>query len=137
MNMKSYKNIKIFHQGRGGYIECESLHFDIEMMASGPTFAIYFPRRKYDKKIARIREQLEAFVLTEPTNYELSYFDSPHNLYGGMTVNERLCIAEVMNDYEVAISRDDYNQVASILADLDLDQENIQAIIAEERKRKS
>ena len=134
--MKSYKNINVIHQGRGGYIECEGFRFDIEMMANGPTFAIYFPRRKYDKKIARIREQLEVFVATDPLNYEISDYDSPHNLYGGMTVNERLCIAEVMDDYETAIACNDYNQAACILADLDLDQENIQAIVAEERRRK-
>ena len=134
--MKSYKNIKITHHGRGGYIECEGLHFDIEFMASGPTYAIYFPRRKYDKKIARIRAQLEAFVASDPSNWEISDYDSPHNLYGGMTVNERLCIAEVMDDYKAAIARDDYDQVANILTDLDLDQENIKAIVAEERKRK-
>lgn len=129
-------NMKVTHQGRGGFIECDGLQFDIEMMASGPTFAIYFPRRKHDKKLERIRKQIETFVASDPENWEIADYDSPHGLYGGMTVNERLCAAEVINEYTAAIARGDYALAIEILADLDLDNPNVQAVIEEEKKRK-
>lgn len=128
--------MKVTHQGRGGFIECEDLRFDIEMMASGPTFAIYFPRRKHDRKLQRIRKQIETFVASDPKNWEIADYDSPHGLYGGMTVNERLCVAEVIDEYLTAIARDDYTLVAEILADMDLDAQNVRAIIEEEKRRK-
>lgn len=53
-----------------------------------------------------------------------------------MTVNERLCVAEVMDEYEKAIASNDYTLVAKILADLDLDVQNVNAIIEEEKRRK-
>ena len=128
--------MKVTHQGRGGFIEREGLRFDIEMMASGPAFAIYFPRRRRDRKLARIRKEIEAFVASDPKNWEIADYDSPHGLYGGMTVNERLCIAEVMDEYEKAIASNDYTLVAEILADLDLGAQNVNAIIEEEKRRK-
>jgi hypothetical protein len=127
--------MKIQYQGRGGYIECEKLRFEIELMASGPAFAIYFPRRKYDKKLSRIRKSLDELVAREPERWIIHDYDGPHGFYDGMTVNERLFIAEVMDDLDNAIEQQDYEKARAILLECDLSYLNSDAIIESLKKK--
>jgi hypothetical protein len=52
------------------------------------------------------------------------------NKYGGMTVNERLYVAGLLDQFEEALSNMDVQQVISILKKVELGDKNIDAILA-------
>lgn len=66
--------VKIVYEGTGGYVECGELRFEFQPIARG-AYAIYFPRRKGDAKLARIKSQLETLVAAEPLKWELFEYD--------------------------------------------------------------
>ncbi len=49
--------------------------------------------------------------------------------YRGMTVNERLYLSGMMDDYEKAVKRKDFTKAESILGKLDIGNENVKTII--------
>lgn len=51
------------------------------------------------------------------------------NKYGGMTVNERLVIANKMNEFDNAINSNDITKVVEILKSVELSDNNINAIL--------
>lgn len=51
------------------------------------------------------------------------------NKYKGMTVNERLFVSELSGKYHEAVKKKDIETVISILKTVDLDEENIKAIL--------
>lgn len=53
----------------------------------------------------------------------------PQNKYGGMTVNERLLIANKMDKFENAIKNKDTSEVIEILRSVELSNNNINAIL--------
>lgn len=53
----------------------------------------------------------------------------PQNQYGGMTVNERLVIANKMNEFDDAINSKDIPKITEILRSVELSDSNINAIL--------
>lgn len=49
--------------------------------------------------------------------------------YGGMTVNERLYVAGLLDEYYKAIEKKDILSVKKILSKVDIDGENVTAIL--------
>lgn len=127
--------MKVVHQGRGGFIEVEGFKFDIEMMATGPAFAIYFPRREFDIKLNRIRKKLDQLVTENPKKWVIQEYDSEHGLYDGMTVYERLFVAEVIEDFDDSVAKQQVDRARQILLDLDLNDEDINVIISKKVSR--
>lgn len=54
---------------------------------------------------------------------------TPQNKYGGMTVNERLVIANKMDEFDNAIKKKETSKVIDILRSLELNDDNIIAIL--------
>ncbi len=52
----------------------------------------------------------------------------------GMTVNERLYLSGLINDFDEAVAQNDKSKLKSILEKIHLSQENIQIIIEQELK---
>jgi hypothetical protein len=71
---------RVVHEGQAGFVECENLRFEFHPMSRG-AYAIYFPRRKHDRKLARIKTKLEALVAVDPVKWELFEYDSGHKFY--------------------------------------------------------
>ncbi|HQM21500.1 MAG TPA: hypothetical protein PLE36_12820 [Deltaproteobacteria bacterium] len=121
--------LKVVHQGRGGYIESQGLRFDIELQASGPVFAIWFPRRKLDKTIAKAKVEIEQLIEKEPNNWELVEYDTPHKLYDGMTVNERLSFTGLDSLFDKAIESGDRKLSREILSEVEVPDSAIEEIL--------
>ena len=51
------------------------------------------------------------------------------NKYGGMTVNERLYVAGLIDDFYLAVEKKNVEKVISTLKAVDLGEENIKAIL--------
>ena len=49
--------------------------------------------------------------------------------YGGMTVNERLCVSGLMDQFDNAVRKKDSQKIISILLKVELDELNIKAIL--------
>lgn len=49
--------------------------------------------------------------------------------YAAMTVNERLCAAELMDDFDKAVQSRDRNLIMQILAKVEVSQADVAAII--------
>ena len=54
---------------------------------------------------------------------------TPQNQYGGMTVNERLVIANKMDEFDNAIKNKETSKVIDILRSVELNDDNIIAIL--------
>jgi hypothetical protein len=52
-----------------------------------------------------------------------------NSLYGGMTVNERLYISGLMEQFDKALVEKDRERLITILKEVELNQENINAIL--------
>jgi hypothetical protein len=125
--------LKIVHEGAGGHVECEHWRFDFQPMGQG-AFAIYFPRRRYDRKLARIRARLQELVTENPLQWEVLGYDSPHGFYRGLTAKQRLALAEVTKEYQEAIREGDDRLAKAILMDVDLSADEADAAIEEDRR---
>lgn len=51
------------------------------------------------------------------------------NDYSGMTVNERLFVSNLIHDFDVAIKKQDKNEIINILKMIDLSEASIEAIL--------
>ncbi|AZI24070.1 hypothetical protein EA772_01445 [Pedobacter sp. G11] len=55
------------------------------------------------------------------------------NKYSGMTVNERLYVSGLINEFDKAVKEKDVGKVRSILNEVDIrDEESIEAILKQE-----
>ena len=124
-------NLNIRHQGRGGYIEHGRHRFEIEMMAEVPLFSIYFPKKSMDKSIISAKIEIESLIQSDPGKWELVEYDSEHGFYKSMTVNERLFISGLIDDFDNAIQQNDLAMMRSILAEVELSDDNIEAVLAD------
>jgi len=123
--------VQIVHQGRGGYIQIDDFKYEIEMKANPPpSFLIYFPMRKIDRKISDAKKELEKLIKKEPEKWELDEYEKPHGFYGGMTVNERLYVSGLLDIYEKAEKVRDIETVRLILHEVELGEENINTILS-------
>lgn len=51
------------------------------------------------------------------------------NVYFGMTVNERLYVSELSNDFDTSVKKKDIEGIKAILKKVELDQDSITEII--------
>lgn len=111
--------LKILQHPNGGYVECDGLRFEFQP-AGKEAFAIYFPRRKHDRRLRRIRAQLDQLVELEPMKWEVLEHDSPHGFYRGMSPRQRLEAAGLAEEFEAVLRRGDWGIAQEILTDLEL-----------------
>lgn len=116
-------------QGRGGYIEVGDYRFDIEMQVGKPDFCIHFPRRTLDKSIIKARGEIESLIASEPSKWELAEYDSSHGFYGGMTVNERLYVSGLIEEFDSAMENKDMGLAKIILTEVEVPEDSIEEIV--------
>jgi len=58
------------------------------------------------------------------------------NKYDGMTVNERLFVSGLINEFDIAVKKRDYNKIISILKIVDLTDLSIEPILEQLYKQK-
>jgi hypothetical protein len=63
-------DVRIIHEGRGGYIEIDGRRYPIELVEGGQ-FAIHFPRGRRARGLAEDRAQLDALVAREPEKWAI------------------------------------------------------------------
>lgn len=51
------------------------------------------------------------------------------NKYAGMTVNERLCVSGLMDQFDKAVEKKDRDEAIRILKEVELTDENIEPIL--------
>ena len=120
---------KIVLQGRGGYIEIGNYKFDIEMQVNGADHCIYFPNRKIDKSLAKAKLVIKKLIDTHPGKWALAEYDTPHGFYDAMTVNERLYVAGLLDEFDAAISSGDKKRLKELLNEVEVPNESIEEIL--------
>ncbi|MGB0496688.1 MAG: hypothetical protein ACPGJI_10045 [Kangiellaceae bacterium] len=122
-------NINIVHQGRGGYIEVGNYHFEIEMQVGEPHFCIYFPRRSLDRSLNSVQKEIEALIAEEPEKWELAEYDAHHGFYNAMTVNERLFVSGLADEFDTALEQKNTDLVRKILVEVEVPESSIEEIL--------
>src|SRR5688572_19815141 len=101
--------IQIWPDGRSGHISYRdkevSGDFYMEMNAQGPTYSICVPLRRLDRYFELVKKNIESWIKETNQDLDIVEVGGNHNLYRGMTVNERLVLTKLATSFDAAMAQ--------------------------------